>query len=252
MSTPCLIGLKQGNTVQYISCHWDGYLSWAGIILQLGYTDVQKVQDLITLGDLHSIGYNIAPPRHFNNAEQAMNYGVYMNWHILTTFCLAYYRDLGHSAFNCGTKSNTYDEFVSMCNRDYGYYFDIDIKQWCIVYKQKVFLLGQVLSIKKLYSAYQRVTSDFESWESLSDRVYCNKMMLEQRKGYSIIATYNDWLQHHPKYRSSNIKFGYATIGGKRVYALWSTKVQQEQKRRKPIRYSDCIGDLVAYLEAHY
>lgn len=253
MSTPSFIGVKQGNSVQYISCKSDGYLTWVGCILQFGYTDVQKIKELLALGDLSSLGYNTeAPKYHFKDVKQARDYLCYMDKHVLTTFCLSYIRDMNFPAQNNSVKFCDYSEFIVLCKDAFVYFFDIDSKQWYIVTHMQGFSLAQVLSNSRVYHEYKLISEDWYDWGCTSKNVQFFKNMFEEKKGYSIIAIYNDWLRHQPKYRSANIKFGYATVGGKRIYALWTTKEQNEQKRRKPLICSACIGDLMAYLEENF
>ena len=60
MSTRSLIGmLLPSNHVQYIYCHWDGYLSHNGKLLLNHYNDLIKVSDLIDLSDIKSLEKDI-------------------------------------------------------------------------------------------------------------------------------------------------------------------------------------------------
>ena len=58
MSTPCAIGLQIGDKVKGIYCHNDGYPEHMFGVLKNGYTKQSKVEKLLSLGDLSSIGYN--------------------------------------------------------------------------------------------------------------------------------------------------------------------------------------------------
>lgn len=55
------------GTVQQIYCHWDGYLSHNGKILQEHYTSPAKVQELVSLGDLSSLEGEIGKKHAFMN-----------------------------------------------------------------------------------------------------------------------------------------------------------------------------------------
>lgn len=60
MSTSCLIGIKLGDKIESIRCHWDGYprgVNSVGQILKNHYTDTSKIAALMELGDLSSLGY---------------------------------------------------------------------------------------------------------------------------------------------------------------------------------------------------
>lgn len=57
MSTRSRIGLlmKDGK-VKSIYCHWDGYPEGVGVKLQKHYTDPKKIEELLELGDISSLG----------------------------------------------------------------------------------------------------------------------------------------------------------------------------------------------------
>jgi hypothetical protein len=53
MATRSYIGkLNPDNTVSYIYCHYDGYLKHNGEVLNEHYTTEQKIDDLLSLGDI--------------------------------------------------------------------------------------------------------------------------------------------------------------------------------------------------------
>ena len=58
MATRSYIGIynSESNTVDYIYCHFDGFLDYVGRILVNYYTDAARVRQLIALGDISSIG----------------------------------------------------------------------------------------------------------------------------------------------------------------------------------------------------
>ena len=57
MSTRSRIAIeKQDGTVESIYCHFDGYLSNNGEILQNHYSTKDKMEKLIELGDISSLG----------------------------------------------------------------------------------------------------------------------------------------------------------------------------------------------------
>jgi hypothetical protein len=67
MGTRSTIALEFADgTVQQVYCHWDGYLSHNGQILQEHYSDPFKLRDLIDLGDLSSLGPNIGEAHPFS------------------------------------------------------------------------------------------------------------------------------------------------------------------------------------------
>ena len=57
MSTRSRIAIeKQDGTVESIYCHFDGYLSHNGEILQEHYSTKEKMEKLIELGDISQLG----------------------------------------------------------------------------------------------------------------------------------------------------------------------------------------------------
>lgn len=60
MSTNSTINIKhKDGSFEGIYCHWDGYLSWNGQLLYAFYNTPEKVQELISLGSLSTLGMNI-------------------------------------------------------------------------------------------------------------------------------------------------------------------------------------------------
>jgi hypothetical protein len=55
MATRSYIGFLDGDTVHYVYCHFDGYPEGVGQILQNHYTDIDKIKQLISRGDLSSL-----------------------------------------------------------------------------------------------------------------------------------------------------------------------------------------------------
>ena len=57
MSTRSRIGMKMlDGSIKSIYCHWDGYPKGVGATLQKHYTDPKKIEELLNLGDISSLG----------------------------------------------------------------------------------------------------------------------------------------------------------------------------------------------------
>ena len=85
MATRSAIGLVEyDGTVTGIYCHWDGYLEQVGRKLFENYTDLEKVVELLELGDLSSLGKEIGHKHPFSPS-----YASEMTYE-------EYYRDYGH------------------------------------------------------------------------------------------------------------------------------------------------------------
>lgn len=64
MSTSCSIGMTLPNgTIEYIRCNWDGMPDVTGKLLFEHYSDPDKVQALLNLGDLSYLEKEVEPPK---------------------------------------------------------------------------------------------------------------------------------------------------------------------------------------------
>ena len=71
MATRSKIGrINPDGSVTAIYCHWDGYPSHNGVILQDYYTDSKKVDLLLSLGDLSSLGPVIGEQHDFDSCPK--------------------------------------------------------------------------------------------------------------------------------------------------------------------------------------
>ena len=69
MGTRSTIALEFADgTVEQVYCHWDGYLSHNGKILQEHYSDPFKLRDLIDLGYISSLGKEVGEKHPFGPA----------------------------------------------------------------------------------------------------------------------------------------------------------------------------------------
>lgn len=84
-----IVKVNADETVSVIYCHWDGYPEGVGNTLLEHYTDESKVDELIALGDLSSLGREVGTIRNdFDNPDRDI--------------CVAYGRDRG----DFGTKAS--------------------------------------------------------------------------------------------------------------------------------------------------
>lgn len=112
MSTRSNIGIRNPDgTVDYIYCHYDGYPEGVGKTLIGYYQDMDRVNELMKLGDLSSLGEEIGEKSVFDNYLTRAR-----NW------CLAYGRDRGDSDVSVST--TTFEDLLANDNVDYLYVFD--------------------------------------------------------------------------------------------------------------------------------
>jgi hypothetical protein len=109
MGTRSTIAIQnEDGSVTGIYCHWDGYLSHNGQILQDHYNDESKVRELIALGDISSLGKEIGTKHNFDNAPR--------------NECNAYGRDRGETGCEASTAHN-WRQFITENGQEYDYLF---------------------------------------------------------------------------------------------------------------------------------
>ena len=119
MGTRSTIAIQNTDgTVTGIYCHWDGYLSHNGAILQENYTDEAKVRELIALGDLSSLGEIIGTKHDFNDAPR--------------NECNAYGRDRGEKDIDAKTCAS-WSALVNDFGQEFDYLF-VPGKGWTVRY----------------------------------------------------------------------------------------------------------------------
>ena len=112
MGTRSRIGVMHGDKCKSVYCHWDGYLSFNGKILQENF-DSAKANHLVALGDISALAAKIEVPDLVEHSFNKPAEGV-------TVF---YGRDRGEK----GTEfrvDNTFDQFlnrVESCGAEYYY-----------------------------------------------------------------------------------------------------------------------------------
>ena len=119
MATRSAIGIKHGDVIKGIYAHWDGYVECNGIILDEHYRDSVKVNKLVSLGDLSSLGTDIGEKQDFNQPTD-------QDW------CLFYGRDRGEQGVEFRT-FQTEDEFVDHFDgMGAEYYYIYDSGVWYV------------------------------------------------------------------------------------------------------------------------
>lgn len=109
MATRSSIAIQNDDgTVTGIYCHWDGYLSHNGRILNVYYNTENQVRELIALGDLSSLGENIGEKVDFNNAPEGQ--------------CVAYGRDGGEDNVEAYTAQD-WASFINQTGQEYDYLY---------------------------------------------------------------------------------------------------------------------------------
>ena len=121
MGTRSAIGIKHGDVVKAVYCHWDGYLEHNGLILARFYDNSVKVNKLISMGDMSSLGASIGEKHAFDQPSLAET--------LEETVCRFYKRDRGEE----GTEFRTYqneEDFLKNFNMGEEYHYLFDNGKW--------------------------------------------------------------------------------------------------------------------------
>ena len=70
MATRSNIAMKtQDGKIVSVYCHWDGYVANNGKILLENYADISKIEALVALGSISSLGEQIGEVQDFNDRD---------------------------------------------------------------------------------------------------------------------------------------------------------------------------------------
>lgn len=118
MSTRSRIGIiNKGEVVaDTVYCHWDGYLKYVGAILKLYYTNVDKIKELISGGDLSSISKFIGEKHDFEKQNE------HEDW------CTYYKRDREEEGIEPQWLSPS--KFWGDSGEEYNYLFKVETGRW--------------------------------------------------------------------------------------------------------------------------
>ena len=131
MSTRSRIGmLMPDGKVKSIYCHWDGYPEGVGRKLQKYYTTPEKVEELLSLGDISSLGdhydekiskadwkkFDLSPAEIEDFMEKEKN-------------CTVAYKDRGdNSPARIDDSLSAFMSKMSLCGEEFVYIFEEDHK----------------------------------------------------------------------------------------------------------------------------
>ena len=128
MGTHSRIAVMHGTVCKSVYCHWDGYLSFNGRILQESY-DSSKANQLVALGDLSSLRRDIGEKHAFSQFElPAEEVEAFKT--LTENMCTFYGRDRGekHTEWKVAVNFETFLEQCEMCGAEY--YYVMENGQW--------------------------------------------------------------------------------------------------------------------------
>lgn len=137
MSTNSVIAIKENNKFKCIYCHWDGHIHYNGSILNKSYQDVDKINRLIDLGDISSLGEEVEPNADKEHTFFKKQEGV----------TLAYHRDREEDFEDVAPKiCSSLEEIRKNYSGPYFYYYDINDSNWYVaIGRQEPILLKEAL-----------------------------------------------------------------------------------------------------------
>jgi hypothetical protein len=122
MGTRSAIGIKHGDVIKAVYCHYDGYLEYVGRTLLLYYQDSIKVNKLISMGDMSCLGAAIGDKHAFNDRSNYLDDGI-------AEQCTFYERDRGEENVGFRTFQSEQD-FVDNFNAGEEYFYLYDRGTW--------------------------------------------------------------------------------------------------------------------------
>ncbi len=134
MSTRANIAIKEKGTYRYIYNHYDSGIDWLGITLYKYYKDINKVRELIALGNTSSIGPTV-------EEGGSKSYKEHMSKSFEKRGTVAYFRE-GNRWDDYYGATNWKDEkpletkyFLDLCGECYVYVFDTENNRWYFAYR---------------------------------------------------------------------------------------------------------------------
>lgn len=118
MATRSAIGIKHGDRIKAVYCHWDGYVEHVGAVLNVYYQDSVRLNKLISMGDLSGIGADIGEVHDFGARAEYLPDGA-------ATQCTFYTRDRGEDApFKSFDNEAEFVDHYESCGCEYFYLYD--------------------------------------------------------------------------------------------------------------------------------
>jgi len=107
MGTNSHIGvMPNGGSIRGIYCHWDGFTESVGATLRKHYDTFEKVEALLALGNISSLGKELGEKHKFDE--------------YIKDVCTAYGRDRGKD----DQEAQIYKDLKDFCEKEYNYVFD--------------------------------------------------------------------------------------------------------------------------------
>lgn len=119
MATRSTITVYDNKMYTSIYCHFDGYPSGVGAILNSHYNTLDKAKELVGLGNISVLGENLNPPANVHHSFENQVKGV----------TVAYHRDRGEAWED--NKPDVFANIGQLSAQDYNYLFKDD--KWQLI-----------------------------------------------------------------------------------------------------------------------
>jgi hypothetical protein len=120
MSTRSSIAIRHGTVIKAVYCHWDGYLGYVGRLLDRHYQASPKINNLIALGDISSLGVAIGEEHCFDQVSDYEDG--------FARQCTFYTRDRGESTpFTTHLSESEWIDRCSFSSCEYFYLYDTGV-----------------------------------------------------------------------------------------------------------------------------
>lgn len=146
MSTRGHVAIKENGKYTYIYNHHDSYIDDLGITLYQHYKDVDKVKELIALGNTSSIGSTV-------EEGGSKTYREHLDKPLEERGTVAYFRDINRWE-DCNEHCEWEDEkpieteYLShVLGQDFTYIFDVDENKWYVAYWNDKYILRDLEAV---------------------------------------------------------------------------------------------------------
>ena len=155
MSTSCFIGTqRESGYIRGIICTHDGYPKYAGTILHCKYQNLNKIEKLISLGEISILGENIEP-----KSNEPHGYPDYQRCTVLAyKRDLSSYSDIG-AGIDTDIKKSVRISDLGLMGVEYAYIWDIVGKYWH-TYKVEGIDISKINEVKIDYRYYIKKLED--------------------------------------------------------------------------------------------
>ena len=168
MSTRGHVAIKENGKYRYIYNHHDSYIDGLGITLYQHYKDVDKVRELIALGNTSSIGATV-------EEGGSKTYREHLDKPLEERGTVAAFRDINRwedCSEHCEWEEEKpiETEYLSdVLGQDFTYIFDVEENRWYVAYWNDKYILRDLESVLHSKTLLEKLFSKMYIKEYLPD-----------------------------------------------------------------------------------